>query len=55
MENSSKNQDIFCQIDQYIKDKMGLVQPSTLTVIRSMKKHLASFEEHLGIYSLWVA
>lgn len=48
LNDSKRSQDVFYQIDQYIRDKMGLVQPSTLTVIRSMKKHLATFEDHLG-------
>ena len=48
MDDSSRQQDVFYQLDQYIRDKTGLVQPATLTVIRSMKKHLASFETYLG-------
>jgi hypothetical protein len=47
MDDANKHQDVFYQIDQYIRDKTGLVQPSTLTVIRSMKKHLTSFEGYL--------
>jgi hypothetical protein len=48
MDDSNKHQDVFYQLDQYIRDKTGLVQPATLTVIRSMKRHLTSFEAHLG-------
>lgn len=48
MDDSNRRQDVFYQLDQYIQDKTGLVQPATLTVIRSMKKHLASFEAYLG-------
>jgi integrase len=51
MDDSNRHQDVFYQLDQYIRDKTGLVQPATLTVIRSMKKHLASFETYLG-YSI---
>lgn len=48
MDDANRHQDVFYQLDQYIRDKTGLVQPATLTVIRSMKKHLASFQAHLG-------
>lgn len=48
MDDANKHQDVFYQIDQYIRDKTGLVKPSTLTVTRNMKKHLSSFEAHLG-------
>jgi hypothetical protein len=37
--------DVFYQIEKYITDKKDLVQPCTLTVIRSMKKHLLSFQQ----------
>lgn len=48
MDDSNRRQDVFYQLDQYIRDKTGLIQPASVTVIRSMKKHLASFEAHLG-------
>jgi hypothetical protein len=38
--------DVFYQIDKYIRDKRDLVQESTLTTIRCMKKHLLCFQEH---------
>ena len=38
--------DIFYQIEKYIRDKRGLVQKSTLTTIRTMKKHLLSFQDY---------
>ncbi len=36
---------VFSQIDLYLRDKTGLVQEATLTTIRTMKKHLAAFQE----------
>jgi hypothetical protein len=38
--------DVFYQIDKYIRDKYGLVQPSTLTTIRTMKKHLLCYQDY---------
>ena len=38
--------DVFYQIDQYIRDKYGMVQPSTLTTIRTMKKHLLCYQDY---------
>ncbi len=32
--------DVFYQIEKYIRDKTDLVQATTLTTIRTMKKHL---------------
>lgn len=37
--------DVFYQIEKYIRDKRDLVQESTLTTIRTMKKHLLYFQE----------
>lgn len=48
MVDANRHQDVFYQLDQYIRDKTGVVQPAILTVIRSMKKHVASCEAHLG-------
>jgi integrase len=38
--------DVFYQIDRYINDKRGLVQPTTLNVFREMKKHLLCFQDY---------
>lgn len=48
MEEENNNLSVFYQIDRYLEDKMGMVQPSTITVIRTMKKHLLSFQEYIG-------
>ena len=39
-------QTVFYEIEKYIIDKRDLVQQWTLTVIRTMKKHLFSFQEY---------
>lgn len=39
--------DVFYQIDKYIRDKTGLVQGTTITTIRTMKKHLLSSSHDL--------
>lgn len=41
-----KSWTFFYQIEKYIRDKRDLVQESTLTTIRCMKKHLLCFQEH---------
>ena len=38
--------DVFYQIEKYIRDKTDLVQGTTLTTIRTMKKHLLCFQEY---------
>ena len=38
--------DVFYQIDRYINDKGDLVQGSTLTGIRCMRKHLLAYQEY---------
>ena len=48
MEDDSNDLSIFYQIDRYLKDKTGMVSPATLTVIRTMKKHLLSFQDYIG-------
>ncbi|MEO6667872.1 MAG: phage integrase SAM-like domain-containing protein [Ferruginibacter sp.] len=45
-ETNRQKLDVFHQIEKYIRDKKDLVQPSTLTTIRSMKKHLLCFQEY---------
>lgn len=48
LEDDSNDLSVFYQIDRYLKDKTGMVSPATLTVIRTMKKHLLSFQEYIG-------
>ena len=48
MEEDSNNLSVFYQIDRYLEDKRGMIQPSTVTVIRTMKKHLLSFQTYIG-------
>jgi len=48
LEDDSNDLSIFYQIDRYLKDKTGMVSPATLTVIRTMKKHLLSFQDYIG-------
>jgi integrase len=48
MDDSNRHQDVFYQLEQYIRDKSGLVQPNTVTVMRIMKKHLLSFQTQTG-------
>ena len=38
---------VFYQIDRYLEDKKWMVHPATITVIRTMKKHLFSFQEYI--------
>src|SRR5450631_3536254 len=45
MEEDNNNLSVFYQIDRYLEDKREMIQPSTVTVIRTMKKHLLSFED----------
>ncbi|MFT3910719.1 MAG: site-specific integrase [Ferruginibacter sp.] len=45
-ETNREKLDVFYQIEKYIRDKKDVVQPSTLTTIRSMKKHLLCFQEY---------
>jgi hypothetical protein len=42
----NKELDVFSQIDQYIKDKQGLVKPKSLNVYRGLKAHLQKFQNH---------
>ena len=48
MEEDNNNLSVFYQIDRYLEDKREMIQPSTVTVIRTMKKHLLSFEDYIG-------
>ncbi len=47
--SSYKKLDVFYQIEKYIRDKEDMVQPGTLTTIRSMKKHLLCYQQHKKI------
>ena len=48
MEEDDNNLSVFYQIDRYLEDKRGMIQPPTATVIRTMKKHLLSFQAYIG-------
>jgi hypothetical protein len=48
MEEDNDELSVFHQIDRYIEDKQGMVQRSTIIVIRTMKKHLLSFQIYIG-------
>jgi len=48
LEDDDNNLSVFYQIDKYIGDKKVMVQPATITVIRTMKKHLLSFQNYIG-------
>lgn len=48
MEEDNNNLSVFYQIDRYLEDKRGMIQPPTATVIRTMKKHLLSFQTYIG-------
>ncbi len=48
MEDDDHDLSVFNQIDKYLADKRWIVKPSTVTVIRTMKKHLFSFQEYIG-------
>ena len=48
LEADSNDLSVFYQIERYLKDKTGMVSPATLTVIRTMKKHLLSFQKYIG-------
>jgi len=47
-EEDNNNLSVFYQIDRYLEDKTGIIQPPTATVIRTMKKHLLSFQMYIG-------
>ena len=48
MEHDNNELSVFYQIDKYIEDKKEMVHPTTITVIRTMKKHLLSFQHYIG-------
>jgi hypothetical protein len=48
MEDENNSLCVFNQIECYLRDKRGMVSPSTITVIKTMKKHLFSFQEYIG-------
>lgn len=48
MEEDNNNLSVFYQIDRYLEDKRGMILPSTATIIRTMKKHLLSFQTYIG-------
>ena len=48
MENDTNKLSVFYQVDRYLEDKAGLVQPAIITVIKTMKKHLLSFQKYIG-------
>lgn len=48
VEEDNNNLSVFYQIERYIDDKKMMVQPSTVTVIKTMKKHLLSFQNYIG-------
>ena len=48
MEKYNNNLSVFYQIDRYQEDKRRMIQPSTVAVIRTMKKHLWSFQAYIG-------
>ena len=48
MEDENNSFYVFNQIKCYLRDKRGMVSSSTITVIKTMKKHLFSFQGHIG-------
>lgn len=48
MEEENNELSVFYQIDKYVEDKRGMVSPATITVIKTMKKHLLSFQCYMG-------
>jgi len=48
MDDDDHDLSVFNQIEKYLEDKKWIVKPSTVTVIKTMKKHLFSFQEYIG-------
>jgi hypothetical protein len=48
LEEDNNDFSVFYQIDRYVEDKQAMVQPATITVIKTMKKHLLSFQAYIG-------
>ncbi len=48
MEDDNNNLSVFYQIDRYLEDKRGMIQPATVIVIRTMKRHLSCFQTYIG-------
>jgi hypothetical protein len=48
MEDENNSLSVFYQIDRYLDNKRGMILPSTVTVIKTMKKHLIAFQEYIG-------
>lgn len=48
MEEDNNNLSVFYQIDRYLEDKRGMIRPAIATAIRTMKKHLLSFQSYMG-------
>jgi hypothetical protein len=48
MEDDNSDLSVFYQMDRYMEDKKAMVQPATMTVIKTVKKHLLSFQEYIG-------
>jgi Phage integrase SAM-like domain/Phage integrase family/Arm DNA-binding domain len=48
MEGDNNDLSLFNQIDKYLEDKKWMVKPATITVIKTMKKHLFSFQDYIG-------
>lgn len=48
LEEENNALSVFYQIDRYLEDKKCMVSPATITVIKTMKKHLLSFQEYIG-------
>ena len=48
MEDENNSLSVFYQIDRYLDNKRGMILPSTVTIIKTMKKHLIAFQEYIG-------
>jgi len=48
LEGENNDLSVFYQMDRYLDDKKGMVHPATLTVIKTVKKHLLSFQTYIG-------
>ncbi|HEY2721593.1 MAG TPA: phage integrase SAM-like domain-containing protein [Chitinophagaceae bacterium] len=46
VEDDRQKLNVFYRIDKYIRDKRDMVQETTLTTIRCIKKHLLGFEDY---------
>lgn len=48
LDDDNNDLSVFHQIEKYIDEKKTMIKSSTITVIRTVKKHLLAFQNHIG-------